>query len=187
MSLESTAYHEAGHAVSCVRLGMDVVSVALAGHDLPEDAFDGETNGKVRFFAGDPDDPEDERRAAVVALAGLEAARRFKALHRPWAPEADDHGWWVQAVQDELQEHDQLASHVLGLSKWDDRWWSAVRPATVALVGLWWPDVERLARTLHRRGRMTGEEVAELLGPPDGRVETIQRLTLRQMRMGMAA
>jgi hypothetical protein len=150
---ESSAYHEAGHAVVALALGIPVewVSVERTGTAAP-------TGGQV-----------DAHRRAVVALSGLIAQDVFRRAADPTEgirarcealrshPPPDD-DWWRDDAGAALL---LLAVARAGRADPRPRAEAAIIEAA-ALVRRHWPAVQRLAAVLWDRGLLPGAAAAEI-------------------------
>jgi hypothetical protein len=150
----ATAFHEAGHAVACQRLGIRVRKASI----IPEK----DTLGRVGYR--DPwrginlecdNSARGDRRAKdmiIVALAGPEAQRKHsRRSWRSW------HGSYDHAkVAD-------LALRMNGSNESTDAYVRWLEIATRDLVAIWWPEIEKVARALFERNELTAAEIeAEL-------------------------
>jgi hypothetical protein len=155
--LITTAHHEAGHAVACVVLGIEIVDcwidcdggrvnhrypvhIIVGGHDVTEDNYDANVENAYR-------------QSIVIALAG-EAAQ---LLYDPQSIGAYERGLAMDRA--EIQR-------LLGCIKPP-----ADRDAILAeckvrannLVKAHWPQVVKLATVLIERRSISGQEIAVLL------------------------
>lgn len=133
-----------------------------------------------------PPTREERIAKAVVGLAGLEAERRHWASVSRFALEHDWAKYWGLVVRDGIQAHDHDAALALGTTPAEATWWRLYVETTVELVGLWWPAVERVALELHRRGRLEGERVHELVGEERPGEAWAVRTRLRRARAAAA-
>lgn len=152
---EATAYHEAGHAVACVVLGLRIVSVDIVVQDG--------RLGHCQYWPQDPDPAprwlRDHilRRELTVTLAGPVAeARRFR--HRRWeillsrTPDIIE----AEAMHEALREISPVVA---------DSHWACWLPIARGLVRHQWRATGALATALLERGLLTGDEVDGVVQP----------------------
>ena len=155
-ALESTAYHEAGHAVAAWRYGVRTKRLSI----VPEPSFAGQ-HVRHPYFGGINQEwgssPRAQRRVenmVLVCCAGPAAQRRFNPKgFRNYHAEGD----WYQAIN--------LLSHLTG----DDEILSAyfklidLRARKFVAQPSVWPLIEGLAETLLEREHLTGMEVRAII------------------------
>jgi hypothetical protein len=157
--IESTAYHEAGHAVAALHVGRAVKSVTI----VPDD--DG-SDGKVRHYPLrgkwlQPDVHIDTRArnhfetTITVLLAGPAAERKYRGR------------WNHQGAGADRDRAFDLALRLVGSEKQLTPYWEWRNQIA---MDLWeneyvWEQVKRLAAELLERRTMSGPAVRELLFP----------------------
>lgn len=137
------AYHEAGHAVIGLLEGLRLEAVDVSG------AAGGT---RYSFNSAGIDSLEGQAR---FALAGKVA----EDIYRYDAP----HVYTVDQIRSMASNDKDLLEYALEALDADvARTWALV-DETVSLVRRTWPAIEKLARALEHRKRMTGAEICELL------------------------
>jgi ATP-dependent Zn protease len=158
-ALESTAYHEAGHAVAAYAHGVRTKALSI----VP----DGDSKGRHEqhpYFGGInlefDSSPRAQRRVenmVLVCLAGPAAQRRFntKGFRRYHA----DHDW-RQAID--------LLSYLVGSNKELEAYLRLIDIRARAFVETAprWIQINRLAQNLLDRQTLTGPEVRQLMAMP---------------------
>jgi hypothetical protein len=154
MTLEATAYHEAGHAVAAWRLGYRPISASIT---TPEDSV-GEVSHESPFPGDNLEfDASDlarlrVERAIIIRLAGPVAQKRYRQTSwRRW------HGGADYAVASDL------ALRVCGSGAIASAFLKWLDLRAERLIEEHWPAVERLATALIKRGRMNQDEIAALM------------------------
>lgn len=152
------AYHEAGHAVAALRLGVPVRHVTID----PENDDGGIVLGHVRFRSGDKDPPSLGHRLLVISLAGPAAQRRYAPRSPVRVNGASD---FAHAQREsELCSSDPMAAR--SLHHWGER------EARHLVAREWWL-VERIADILIRRRTISGDELQEALAPIEAARESV--------------
>jgi hypothetical protein len=142
-SRESSAFHEAGHAVIAVLLGVAVDAVEL----LPEGS---NPCGKFRFGVVRRDQAD---LVVIVAKAGLLAELVFNP-DAPRSPRRQDERIAMRACRGRL---DTLfpASRA--------RFMRGAELAALQLIGEYWPVISALARELLHKGKLSGAEAKDFV------------------------
>jgi hypothetical protein len=141
------AHHEAGHAVAGFHLGDLITEVWIDDEEgatkRPNtEVFDDLSQAQLR---------ERVETELIICWAGPEAERRFN-------PKC-----CKMAASDRVR-FDWVCSTVVGLSPKDKREWKRdTRRAAREIVTREWVAIEKVATSLFERGRLTGEEVAQLI------------------------
>ena len=171
----STAFHEAGHTVTALVLGIHVEAVNLdanlvrsgCGHPVPSGGANKNMRDELTLTKLD--------RALVVLAAGVRAQLMWLQrvgvelpASRAWAVEVG--GLGDQAIGNWLLN---IYNHRLAYGTGHDLYdyWQHEKVADAALDSVW-EKVERVAAALLERGRITGDEAAALIGmvnPPPRR------------------
>jgi hypothetical protein len=143
---EVAAIHETGHIVAVAVLGYTPGYITLEGS--------GRSGSTAHYTADLPTDAVHGIGHAAVVLAGEAATRRWLVCSR-----ADTDADLLDAVYGGKLDTEDL--HTFGLSRVD----VDVSLATAdRLVAEHWPAVERVADMLLARGRLSGNEIADLAG-----------------------
>lgn len=140
--LWSAAFHEAGHAVACQRLGLGIRSATIvptrdyAGQVVHCDPWRGIN------LEWDNSAPGDRRAKAVIImyLAGPEALRRYSP--RSWRS--------VHGASDRAKVVDQ-ALRVNGSDRATQAYVRWLEIVTRDFVAVWWPWIEKVAHALFER------------------------------------
>ncbi len=161
-ALESTAYHEAGHAFAAWRLGVRTTALSI----VPDGDAKGFHAHRTYFRSLDlvflphayDSSPRAQRRVenmALVCCAGPAAQRHFNPRgFRTYHAEDD----WHQAVDLLLRksENTEIVEAYFKLIE---------LRAQNFVAGRWqWPLIECLAEALLKRQRLTGKEVRRVIG-----------------------
>ncbi|MGV9270275.1 hypothetical protein ACWDRR_37175 [Kitasatospora sp. NPDC003701] len=163
----SSAFHEAGHTVTALVLGIHVEAVNL-GADLPNSVC-----GHPVSVGGANENMTDQLvltkpdHALVVLAAGVRAQLMWLrkagvelSADRAWAVEAG--GLGDQTIADWLlRRQGHRLAYGTGPERYD--YWEHEKVADAALDAVW-ERVERVAAALLERGRITGDEAATLIG-----------------------
>jgi ATP-dependent Zn protease len=147
MRIRNVAYHEAGHAVIGVAVGMPLARVTIRprGNSL--------VDGKTMWRHGSRSPLLSQ---VIVDYAGFSAERRIDASVR-----------WEEGVDD----HDVLEDKILR-GQWADseeavadayRFMRKVKKASAALVTRHWKAIITVAEELLRKQTLTGKQVRELV------------------------
>jgi hypothetical protein len=155
----AVAYHEAGHAVAAwsFDLGVDRVSIEGVGEGEADGHVVREYGGKAGTVEQGDDAATRQcvlERAAIVALAGEVAQRRF----RPESVELD------YARGDRVRVHqalNELAGE--GDPSLRNAWWRLLELRTERLIAQHWPRVEWLATVLQEQTTLSGKAVKETI------------------------
>lgn len=150
---EQTAYHEAGHAVVSVALGLmgehvtieadhDSSGASMAAAEYPTD----EDAEALRLYAPG----EFWLRQATIRYAGAAALRH--AGYRRWREGADDDYTWAADAINRITGDDVSMKHLFALAQ---------RRAAV-LVEHYWPEIEAVAKGLLAEATLTAEQVGKL-------------------------
>jgi hypothetical protein len=150
----STAYHEAGHAVVALSLGVPFLFVTVKETDdylgvmrHPEGYSEVLANSQYEEF-GD----EAYKAAAMVSIAGYAAECIYSGSPGDF--------------MDDCYEHDRSSfiDLVMRLGMDTERIGLRIAAETRALLESRWPEVELVAATLLERQTLTAQEVENLLG-----------------------
>ncbi len=146
MAMTATAYHEAGHAVVCQRLGFRVQrvtivpSVTFAGQCTHENIlrgidveFDGSDRCRIRI-----------EKLIMVCLAGMQAQRMWRPRSVRNYHAASDHRAAVDMALRCNGSGPQATAHLK---------WLSIR--TESILKFLWPAVEAMAEDLLRDGTIT--------------------------------
>jgi ATP-dependent Zn protease len=151
--IESTAFHEAGHAVLAHYLGVGLRLVTIdADEDSAGHIQDGgewsEEAEELRILA----DEAYWLRMAISRYAGAEAVRRY-APRTKWKEGAgNDHYWAAIAIEKITADPRSVrALHAY-----------AQRQARL-LVEHYWPEIQRLARALMKEKTLSGDDAKKLI------------------------
>jgi ATP-dependent Zn protease len=155
---DAIAYHEAGHAVACIKLRVRVrkatiipVDADVLGHVSHANVYGGvrldiETSDRARLRA---------ERDILIALAGDAAERKF-CKRRRFGGGAD----YERAVD--------AALHLCSSAKATEAFVNWLAVAAADLVESQWAAIERVAKALIERKTLTGAQVREAAFPPIG-------------------
>ena len=150
--LESTAYHEAGHAVAALALGRGVKCVSIvpgeeilghcAHHKLRSFQPDIHTNGRTLRRI---------EQSILILLAGGEAEAKFRGRHNHIGAERD------------YQDAIDLAMCVFGSEEETEAYlrWLLIRARNLITSLVNWPIVEHVAAELLARKTLNGREMRE--------------------------
>lgn len=187
------AVHEAGHAVTCVKLGVPFCKVTLGGGPgaiggaigpgTVTEPFDGGDEAGSDLSAGTLE-AERYRGQAVVCLAGRiaeEAAcqagvTKAVGLNSSMKDERDAKLFVRSAVMVELRERTLAATNRQDSVSLEDlpgrsvQLFAECRLAAGQLVAENFAVIEAVARELARRGELSKEQVTEIVGDGDGRL-----------------
>jgi hypothetical protein len=144
-----TAFHEAGHAVAATVFGLDLrlVTVHQPGTRADDTAGSCELSSKLTELDRDP------HRVLTYILAGAAAERRLTGRTSP--RDAKDRAGAATVASFILEIEDEQHPSVRGLV-------AAAEAQAVALMycdETVWRAVERVAKDLQRKGRLTGRDV----------------------------
>jgi len=177
----STAYHEAGHAVGLHIFGTPITHASIADHDAADDADPDARLGHVRHESTSLDSLRSgtilrwQLDEVVDALTPVLAGPLAEVLFRTGGTLVDADGF---------DYRDDLYELIGGPSSDGDEVWEGVRLVapddneaiplvqwlTVRTLRLvrddWWPGITAVAEALVERTTLTGDELADLLGPP---------------------
>jgi hypothetical protein len=160
-----TAYHEAGHAVLQIALGVGCAGVTIVP-DLKAGsagaASHGGEYGKIAEDFGQEDDDvatlrliaEDafHLRHAITCYAGAEAVRRWKPRRKDWrAGASNDYSVAIDRVNEITADEESC----------DLLFKYAMRRCAV-LVEHYWPEITVVAQLLLKRKSITGEEARKV-------------------------
>lgn len=165
---EEVAYHEAGHAVISCHLG-----VKFERAEIEPDPYELDWSGCV--YHGDREQPSRVVEAIILA-AGMMAERK-KFPHSQWrrgygvradgkvkirerSADAEKIGAYARAAA-------RLERHVVGFSaaRKQHHFIGLAEARAEYLVNRFWPDIERVAKALARRGELTHKQIRRILGP----------------------
>lgn len=168
--LALTAYHEAGHAVADVVLGIDVDHVTIvpqedtSGHETvihPDDIKEG-------WGVSDYDDPRVRLHVEnflIGLLAGPYAGRKFYPKARLQATETLSDGRKVLAAGSDHSYVVRIIADIFGDDN-DQVRWTYERYVTArarALVETHWRSIELVANALLKRKTLSGDEVKRVM------------------------
>jgi hypothetical protein len=178
MNIDSTAYHEAGHAVAAWWLGHPPKQVTIA----PGDGYEGRAQHASPFRNmssdvspawTDPESVEGVRmmrrfdHAIIITLAGPLAQKRHNPRsHWRFGATGSRAGEHVSHGSDYQQVSDLIFRVYEGADKVADAYWRYMEARAEALVERLWPRIERLARVLLERETLTGREIREAITDP---------------------
>jgi len=151
---EVTAYHEAGHAVIAYMLRYKPISATIVpAHDA---------NGAVKYQSPlrglrlDVDVTDRTRwkleHAIIISFAGPLAQRKFK-----------EHAWRDYHGTFDFQEIERLSLRAVGSSAQATAFTHWLEITTLEMVDNHWTKIERVAKLLHQRERLSGAEIASAL------------------------
>lgn len=145
LSREAIAYHETGHAVAMIALGVKVLDVTI---DRP----DGQLGGCTRHVPGLP---PNNGQGIVISLAGPVA--QLRRCPGSWLPDE------YSPLSDDAKANKVIA-YIAKVDGGDAKKMRAAAEQKAArLVADHWPEIERVAETLLKRGTLTGDQIMELL------------------------
>ena len=152
--IRATAFHESGHAVVAFKLGIPIHSDGIS--TLPGEGFHGFCSILLRK-GGDTFSDRircDAERQVMFLLAGIEAQRRYRASS---IRRHHNHSDYIEAV-DFLTPFSESAEEV-------SAWLKLLQIRTRAIIDsdTWWAVIERLARELIQRRRLSGRETKLIL------------------------
>lgn len=154
MSLEATAYHEAGHAIAAWRKKIAIKDVSIVGGE----GFDGRVrykNPRGIFDLGAADQGKVRLKTEAliaVSLAGPLAQRKF-------APRTV-RGWHGQGDYEKASE---LALRLQGSGDLATAYLRWMEISTAAMIEANWHNITALATALLGRGVVAGDEVMNIL------------------------
>jgi len=158
--IPSAAYHEAGHAVVAVVLGMHVTVVSIEAKGLPS-AWRLRGGVLADFDHEGAENRDDAERAATAGLAGEQAERLWSRL-KPWrlvkssrhASLAGDRAYVTEMLRPFIRNSAEKQRTIGRLKK-----------AARILLEKHWNSVEVLAAKLAVRKALRGAEVKRLVAP----------------------
>jgi ATP-dependent Zn protease len=155
-SLESTAFHEAGHVVVALHFGFAVKSVTV----IPDD----DTVGKMEhpsFIAYDFDDRRDQHQAMregiVSLLAGYQAELLVDPSAEDWHAGADEQAAWELMLQYPVRRAAYVGDETYA------RYYERYRRDARQLVTRLQPAIQLVAGELLKCKTLTGDEVMALV------------------------
>ena len=133
---ETIAFHEAGHVITCERLGISVTFVR-ADH-------------QGNWFGQSRDGLSDPFRSIVVAMAGMLADARYRNSGDP-----PGNGWRsdVRDIIDRLPDDPAAAEAMI----------EKAMDTAEMIVTQNWPQIEKVAAALLARRYLTDKELADLI------------------------
>ena len=146
MNIQRTAYHEAGHAVMHIHLGVPFIDVSIISEEG--------SNGRVKTSTEGLDSSEmsaDEIEANIYALFGGMAAEelKFGEISRGIGDITDTEG-----------DYRQISDHLMTLGEFDGEPFFL---RTKEILTTRWSDVEAIAQALLAKKRITFNEVLSTL------------------------
>jgi ATP-dependent Zn protease len=150
-SPEATAFHEAGHAVAALSVGLKVVSITI------ERTVRGGSNWQI--FAGLTQvhlDEADAQRTALVYLAGPAASKRYRDEYQPGMDEdflAADRA--IDAAAGECRSISAYAHRRARIAL-------HVRAAALHIAEGYWPEVSAIANALLELKTIEGDAVVRI-------------------------
>lgn len=147
MDREATAYHEAGHAIIAHELGADVDNITC------------DSSGRERGHCTLKESMSAENHA-VWSAAGTEAQRKFlesKGVKKGIGQDdgcMDDLDGVLDAAEVESGTDDLGSNAAIINARWE---------RARKMVEDHWPQIERLANELMRRGTMTGDDIRSVI------------------------
>lgn len=146
--VESTAYHEAGHAVASALFGIDFDTVHVFTHStkIGEHWYYGKVDG------GDQSKRYDVLHVAVDSLAGPIADARFRGCDK------------TEMFRNQFGEgdNDDVLHARKELAKQSEVSFAEAVAITEAIVNRLWPAVEAIATALIERGTLQRDEVQKM-------------------------
>jgi len=156
--IPSVAYHEAGHAVAAVRLGMRVTVASIETKGMPPGW--GLRGGVIASFDHEgAQNREEAEKAATAGLAG-EQAEQLWCKEKPWRrPKSTrhfslsgDHAFVAETLRPFIKDSVDMQRTIKRLKE-----------IARALLSKYWSSVEALAAKLAERKALTGAEVKLLI------------------------
>jgi hypothetical protein len=145
----SLAYHEAGHAVALIVQGLEFTecSINIVGE-----------NGRVQIPAFDPAgaDANELKKYAVSCLAGWEAQLR----HEPDL----NLDLYKNTIERDLMNARSLIGHISASDEDRQAIFDQCKHMARSMIEENWAKIEKLARALQERHRLTGYEISALIG-----------------------
>jgi hypothetical protein len=163
-NLAKTAYHEAGHAVLQLALGIGCEGITIVPNHAEGAAGAATHGGEWGKPAQGPDDQDDDvsnlrtfaeeaflLRHAIANYAGAEAVRRWKPRRKTWRNGAtDDYRRAVDRIN-------QITSDTASI----DLLFKYAQRRCRILVAHYWPEISAVASLALKRKSITGEQARE--------------------------
>ena len=151
-----TAYHEAGHAVAAIEVGVEIGQEGVS--IVPGEGFSGLTHLLLKISSRPDFKPTDEDRLAaeklaIASLAGHAAQRKY----RPSSVRSD-HG------QSDRKNVVDLMSHFASRDRGRDVYlkWLRIRAEELVANDVTWTKIEAVAKALMERDKLSAEETKEV-------------------------
>lgn len=154
--LWATAYHEAGHAVAAVHLGVGIGRLGVS--IVPSDGAAG-TCHTNKTFSGSPDAHTTDRmrlgaeKRAIILFAGPAAQRKYRSSSvRNYHGHSDRHGA-VDLMNCFVGSNRELEAYIN---------WLRIRAEQLVAIPFAWKTIEAVAAALFERKHLTAQEVKNI-------------------------